>query len=231
MNIERPVVYFYPFSGFDAEGVKSIVELHAHQYKNEREPFTLIMVDNFSNPPLSNQEKEIDFNKFMNQLGILGFKVRNLNTEQLSLPLSQENRRLLKQLTPKYGWSNRKRGRLKSLELIDIKSSFSIQLLFVEMDALNVFLNPSYCEMNIVLKLPGGGLNIKGLLLFAELIHQTDNRFIKSINVHEVNFDMERSQLATFHEKIGSFDVYNVHSFDAELAKNRKNVKESLRFV
>lgn len=231
MNIEHPVVYFYPFSGFDAEGVKSIVELHDHQYKNEKEPFTLIMVDNFSNPPLSNQEKEIDFNKFMNKLGIHGFEVRNLNTEQLSLPLSQENRRLLKQLTPKYGWSNRKRGRLKSLELIDTKSSFSIQLLFVEMDALNVFLNPSYCEMNIVLKLPGGGLNIKGLLLFAELIHQTNNRLVKTINVHEVNFDMDRSLLTTFHERIGSFDVYHVNSFNSELAQKKTSVNKALKFI
>jgi hypothetical protein len=231
MNIEHPVVYFYPFSRFDAEGVKSIVELHDHQYTNEKEPFTLIMVDNFSNPPLSNQEKEIEFNIFMNQLGIHGFEVQNLTTEQLSLPLSQENRKLLKQLTPEYGWSNRKRGRLMSLVLIDTKTSFSIQLLFVEMDALNVFFNLRSYEINILLKLPGGGLNTKGLLLFAELIHQTNNRLIKTINIHEVNFDMERSQLATFYEKIGSFDVYHAHSFDSELAKKIKSVNGSLRFT
>ena len=49
VNLEpsNHIIYFYPFSGFDTEGLNSIVELYNSQFENSGEPFTIVLADNF----------------------------------------------------------------------------------------------------------------------------------------------------------------------------------------
>lgn len=228
------IVYFYPFSGFDAEGVNSIVELYNSQFENSGELLTIVLVDNFGRPELSNVEREMGFAGFFNELGLNGYKLSQLHfNDHLTIELSVEDHKLLNKLSPDYGWSDRKVGKLKTFSLTKENSTLSIEVLFAEMDALNVFfeLVRNHLLMHIVLKLPGGGLNISGIELFSELIRQKNYQLIRYINVHENNYDMKVNDLVLDKGVIGDFKVFEVKVYNDELAEKIKRINKILDLI
>jgi hypothetical protein len=216
------IVYYYPFCRFDSDGLNEIITIFSEHYKKDE--FTLIMLDNFTYPSLSKEEKESSYLKFINELGVLGYKLNDYNSRLYLLPaLSDEIKKITESNKESFEWMESKSAPLKQLNLskqnIHTKERLSINLIFMEMDAFYglMYLTKNAIDLNIILKYPGFNIN-QIINQLTRIIKETNSQIVHRIYV-DGNHETPNMGALTINGIVNNFTVYHVNSFNEEIVR------------